>query len=151
MANALQWLDLRQVYSGGLGCHAIKSDRTILDFFAGLNYTHETYSNGALVPGTTNVFESYGHTNRFAALTLGEELNQKLGKSTLVTQSAGFFPDLQQTGEYRFTFNIGTVTKVNKRLGWQNQFSDIYVSNPPLTARNNDLVFTTGLNISFTH
>ena len=140
MANALQWLDLRQVYSGGLGCHAIKSDRTILDFFAGLNYTHETYSD-----------ESYGHTNGFVALTLGEELNQKLGKSTLVTQSAGFFPDLQQTGEYRFTFNIGTVTKVNKRLGWQNQFSDIYVSNPPLTARNNDLVFTTGLNISFTH
>ena len=150
-ANALQFLDLRQVYSGGLGYHAIKSDRTILDFFTGLNYTHETYSDGALVPGTTNVFESYGHTNRFVALTLGQQLTQKLGKSTVVTENAGFFPNLQQTGEYRFTFNIGTVTKLNKWLGWQNQFSDIYVSNPPINAKNNDLIFTTGLNISFTH
>src|ERR1051326_2156665 len=46
MSNALQFLDLRQVYSGGFGFHAIKSDNTILDFLGGLNYTHETYSNG---------------------------------------------------------------------------------------------------------
>ena len=56
MTNALQFLDLRQVYSGGVGYHAIKSDRTILDFFAGLNYTHETYSDGALLRGATNLF-----------------------------------------------------------------------------------------------
>lgn len=49
MANALQFLDLRQVYTGGFGFHAIKSDRTILDFLGGLNYTHETYSNGTLL------------------------------------------------------------------------------------------------------
>jgi hypothetical protein len=36
----------------------------------------------------------YGHTNRFAALTLGEELSRKLGKSNVVAQSAGFFPNL---------------------------------------------------------
>lgn len=150
MANALQFLDLRQVYSGGFGYHAIKSDRTILDFLGGVNYTHETYSNGAAVAGFPGVFESYGHTNRFAALTLGEELNKKLGKSTVVTQSAYFYPDLQQTGEYRFTFNIGSVTKINRWMGWQNQFADIYVSNPPTASKNNDILFTTGLNISFT-
>jgi len=151
MANALQFLDLRQVYSGGFGYHAIKSDRTTLDFLGGLNYTHETYSNGAPVPGFPGVFESYGKTNRFAALTLGEELNHKLGKSTVLTQSLGFFPNLQQTGEYRFTFNAGTVTKLKKWLGWQNQLGDIYISNPPTGSKNNDVVFTTGLNISFNH
>ncbi len=149
MSNALQFLDLRQVYSGGFGFHAKNNDRTILDFLGGLNYTHETYSNGTLIsPG---VYESYGKTNRFVALTLGEELNQKLGKSTVLTQNLGFFPDLQQTGEYRFTFNVGTVTKINKWFGWQNQFSDIYVSNPPTGAKKNDVLFTTGLNVSFTH
>lgn len=155
MANALQFLDLRQVYSGGFGHHAIKSDITVLDFFGGLNYTHETYSNGALLvpgtPGSPAVYASYGKTNRFAAFTLGEELDQKFGKSTLLTQTAGFFPNLQQTGEYRFTFNVGTVTKLKKWLGWQNQFGDIYVSNPPASAKNNDVILTTGLNISFTH
>src|SRR5215468_4243628 len=108
MANALQFLDLRQVYGGGFGYHAIKSDATILDFLGGLNYTHETYSNGdLLVPGTLTtppIYASYGVTNRFVAITLGDEWDQKLGKSTLLTQTAGFFPNLQQTGEYRFTF-----------------------------------------------
>jgi hypothetical protein len=153
MANALQFLDLRQVYSGGLGFHAIKSDRTVLDFLGGLNYTHETYSNGTLLipatPTTPPVYASYGVTNRFVAITLGEEWDQKLGKSTVLTQTAGFFPNLQQTGEYRFTFNIGTVTKINSWLGWQNQFGNIYVSNPPIGAKKNDVIFTTGLNVSF--
>jgi putative salt-induced outer membrane protein YdiY len=149
MANALQFLDLRQVYTGGLGFHAINNSRTILDFLGGVNYTHETYSNGTLIaPG---VFASYGQTNRFVALTLGEELNQKLGKSSVLTQNLSFYPNLQQTGEYRFTFNLGTVTKLNKWFGWQNQFGDIYVSNPPTGAKNNDVIFTTGLNVSFTH
>jgi hypothetical protein len=155
MANALQFLDLRQVYSGGFGFHAIKSDSTILDFLGGLNYTHETYSNGTLLipaaPPNPAVYESYGKTNRFAALTLGEELNQKLGKSTVLTQSLGFFPNLQQTGEYRFIFNVGTVTKIKKWLGWQNQFGDIYITNPPTGSKSNDVIFTTGLNISFSH
>jgi putative salt-induced outer membrane protein YdiY len=154
MANALQFLDLRQVYAGGFGFHAIKSDRTILDFLGGLNYTHETYSNGTLLipanPPNPAVYESYGKTNKFAALTLGEELDQKLGKSTVLTQNLGFFPNLQQTGEYRFTFNLGTVTKIKKWLGWQNQFGDIYVSNPPTGSKSNDVIFTTGLNIAFT-
>jgi putative salt-induced outer membrane protein YdiY len=153
MSNALQFLDLRQVYSGGFGFHAIKSDATTLDFLGGLNYTHETYSNGTenlpvTIPPT---FVSYGKTNRFVAITLGEELTHKLGKSTLITQNLGFFPNLQDTGQYRGIFNFGTVTKISKWLGWQNQFGDIYVSNPPIGSKKNDVVFTTGLNISFTH
>jgi putative salt-induced outer membrane protein YdiY len=153
MSNQLQFLDLRAVYTGGFGFHAIKSDATTLNFLGGVNYTHETYSNGAeILPVTTPpVFSSYGVTNRFVALTLGEELTQKLGKSTVVTQNFDFYPNLQQTGEYRGTFNFGTVTKISKWLGWQNQFADIYVSNPPSTAKKNDLILTTGLNISFAH
>jgi len=150
MSNALQDLDLRQVYTGGFGYHAIKNDNTILDFLGGVNYTHETYSNGALIPGT-GAFVSYGITNRLVALTLGEELNKKLGKSTVLTQNVDFYPDLQKyRGEYRFTFSLGTVTKINKWFGWQNQFGDIYVSNPPVGAKKNDVLLTTGLNISFT-
>jgi putative salt-induced outer membrane protein len=153
MSNALQDLDLRGVYGGGMGYHAIKSDNTTLDFLAGLNYTHETYSNGPLVTPVTipPTFASYGVTNKFAALTLGEELMHKAGKSTVVAEKLYFFPDLSNTGEYRGTFDLGTVTKISKWLGWQNQFSDIYVSNPPEGAKKNDLILTTGLNFSFTH
>ena len=149
MSNALQYLDLRQVYTGGFGFHAIKNDNTILDFLGGVNYTHETYSNGAPIPGT-GAFVSYGLTNRFVALTLGEELNKKLGKSTVLAQSLDFYPDIQNTSDYRFTFTLGTVTKISKWFGWQNQFGDIYVSNPPVGSKKNDMLLTTGLNISFT-
>jgi putative salt-induced outer membrane protein len=153
MANALQDLDLRGVYGGGFGYHASKSTTTTLDFLGGINYTHETYSNGPMVspPTTPPTFESYGFTHKYAALTLGEELTHKAGASTVITESLYYYPDLQDTSQYRGVFGLGTVTKISKWLGWQNQFSDIYVSNPPEGAKKNDLVFTTGLNVSFTH
>jgi putative salt-induced outer membrane protein YdiY len=155
MSNALQDLDLRGVYGGGLGYHAIKSDTTTLDLLAGVNYTHETYSDGPVntpvtVPPT---FVSYGITNKFAALTLGEELMHKAGKSTVITEKLYIYPDLSSgyAGQYRGEFDLGTVTKISKWLGWQNQFSDIYVSNPPTGTKDNDVLFTTGLNFSFAH
>lgn len=153
MSNALQFLDLRGVYTGGFGYHVINNDNTTFNVLGGINYTHETYSNGTeVLPVTTPpVFASYGVTNRFVALTLGEELTHQLGKSTVVTENFYFYPNLQQTGEYRGVFNFGTVTKISKWLGWQNQFGDIYVSNPPIGAKKNDLILTTGLNFSFTH
>ncbi|HLW84710.1 MAG TPA: DUF481 domain-containing protein [Candidatus Sulfotelmatobacter sp.] len=153
MSNQLQFLDLRAVYDGGIGLHAIKTDKTVLDLFAGANFTHETYSNGPPVtpPTTPPTFTSYGKTDKFAALTLGEELSRKLGASTVVTQKLYFYPDLNDTSQYRGTFNFGTVTKISKWLGWQNQFADVYVTNPPSTAKKNDVIFSTGLNISFAH
>jgi hypothetical protein len=96
-------------------------------------------------------FVSYGVTHRYAALTLGEDFVQKLGKSTVVTQSWYIYPDLQQTSQYRTTFNLGTVTKISKWLGWQNSFNDIFVTNPPVGTKTNDLILTTGLNFSFAH
>jgi putative salt-induced outer membrane protein len=155
MSNALQDLDLRGVYGGGLGYHAIKSDNTTLDLLAGVNYTHETYSNGAVnTPATVPpTYVSYGITNRFAALTLGEELMHKAGKSTVITEKLYLYPDLSSgySGQYRGEFDLGTVTKISKWLGWQNQFTDLYVSNPPIGRKDNDVIFTTGLNFSFAH
>lgn len=155
MSNALQELDLRAVYEGGLGFHAVKTPNTTLDFLAGLNYTHETYSNVTTTNTTTTpptlTITAYGKTDRFVAVTVGEEFMHKIHASTVLTQSLYFYPDLQDTSDYRGTFNFGTVTKFSKWLGWQNQFSDIYVSNPPEGAKQNDVVFTTGLNVTFTH
>lgn len=133
-SDALQGLNIRAAEGGGLGFHAIKNDSTTLDFLGGLNYTHESYT---------------AFTRNFAALSIGEDLTRKIGKSTVLTQDLNFFPDLNNTSEYRATFDFGTVTKLTHRLGWQNTFSDIYVTNPPAGKRQNDLVLTTGLNISF--
>lgn len=133
-ADALQSLNLRSVFSGGLGYHAIKNDRTTLDFLGGLNYTHESY---------------VGLTRNLVALTLGEELMHKVRANTVLNQQFFIFPDLNNPGEFRGTFNFGSVTKITKIFGWQNSFSDVYVSNPPVGKRQNDVILTTGLNVSF--
>jgi putative salt-induced outer membrane protein YdiY len=154
ISNALQNLDLRELFGGGLGWHAIKSDNTMLDLSGGLDYTHETYSNGALVTPVTTppAYISYGVTHRFMALTFEEDFVHKFGEgSTVLTEKLNFLPDISDPGQYQGAFALGTVTKLGKWLGWQNQFSDIYVSNPPIGTKKNDLILTTGLNFSFTH
>ena len=133
-ADELQTLNLRSVFTGGAGYHVIKSDPTTLDFLGGLNYTRENY----------DLF-----SRNLVALTLGEELVHKLGKSTTLNQKLYFFPDLNSAGDYRGTFDLATITKINKILGWQMTFSDIYVTNPPPLKRQNDVIFTTGLNLTF--
>jgi putative salt-induced outer membrane protein len=148
--DSLQHLDLRATFGGGLGLHAIKSDATTLDLLAGLNYTHESYAAFILptIPLPTLV---PAVTRSLAGLTLGDAFTHKVGKGTVITQNLFFYPDLSDTGQYRGTFNFGTVTKLNKWLGWQNSFADIYVSNPPSGTKKNDLQIATGLNFSFTH
>lgn len=135
--DALQTLDLRSVFGGGLGLHVIQNDRTTLDLLGGVNYTREKYT---FLPSRS-----------FAAASVGEELTHKLGMNTLLIQKLYFFPNLNETGEYRATFNFGTVTKISKWLGWQNAFGDIYVTNPPAGSKQNDILLTTGLNFSFSH
>jgi putative salt-induced outer membrane protein YdiY len=142
--DSLQNLDLRSLLGGGLGLHAIKSDATTLDLLAGVNYTHESYSIPFNPPDPAK-------TRNQAGLTLGDDFTHKLGKSTVFTQNLYFYPNLSQTGEYRGTFNLGLITKMNKWLGWQNSFGDIYVSNPPAGKKKNDLLLSTGLNFSFAH
>lgn len=155
ISNALQDLDLRSIYGGGLGLHAIKSSSTTLDVIGGLNYTHETYSDGSPVvpPTVPPTLTSYGMTNRFMAATIEDDFMRKLGKTTVVTQKLDFYPGLtdSQRGQYQMAFLLGTVTKISKWLGWQNQFSDIYVSNPPTGTKTNDVILTTGLNFTVNH
>jgi len=140
--DALQDLNLRSVVGGGLGWHAIKRPSTTFDILGGLVYTRENYTQLAPLPRLIH---------SFAAAQIGDELMHKVAKSTVITQRAYFFPNFNEGGEYRATFDFGTVTKINKWLGWQNTFGDVYVTNPPTGKKKNDLVFTTGLNIAFTH
>ena len=135
-ADSLQTLDLRSALGGGLGFHAIKRAATTLDLLAGGNYTHEKYD---------------AFSRNFAAAIVGEDFLHKVHASTVFTQSLYFFPNLSDAGQYRGVLTLGTVTRISKRFGWQNSLGDIYVSNPPLGKKKNDVISTTGVNISFTH
>jgi putative salt-induced outer membrane protein YdiY len=45
--DELQGLNLRSIYTGGLGWHWINTPNTTLDLLGGINYTRETYSGGS--------------------------------------------------------------------------------------------------------
>jgi putative salt-induced outer membrane protein len=141
--DELQGLNLRQIYSGGLGLHAINTPNTTLDLLAGVNYTRETYTG---VPDVSPPVD-----RNLAGITVGENFMHKLGKSTTVTEVFYFYPDLSDSGQYRFSLDAASVTKINNWLGWQMTVSDRYVTDPPIIGtKSNDIIFSTGINISFT-
>ncbi len=165
--NSLQNLDLRYILGGGIGFHAIKKPNTTLDLLAGINYTHESFSdlmetNSAPPPVTL----TYNHSDSSAALTVGDSFSHKLGKNSVFTQSFLLYPSFSQVDIafpgatpdnvriLRGSFNLGFVTKIHKWLGWQVTLADVFdnhplASNPPI--ERNDITLATGLNFSFTH
>src|SRR5580698_678271 len=142
--DALQGLDIRAIYTGGIGYHLINTENTTLDLLGGINYTHETYS-GPLAPGLS------GDRN-LVGVTVGEAGMHKFGKTTTATEVFYIYPDLTNTGQYRMSFDAGTVTQIKKWFGWNVTLSDRYVSNPPVIGtKPNDVILTTGVTFSFVH
>lgn len=133
--DEFQKLDLRSVLGGGLGFHALKTERTALDLFGGGALNKEYFSTG--LKRTTG------------EVLAGEELTYKLSNRTLLKERAVFFPNLSQSGEYRLNFDASAITNINKWLGWHVTFSDRYLSNPVPGAKSNDVLLTTGLRVNF--
>lgn len=146
--DELQDLTLRSIYTGGVGWHAINTSSTTLDVLFGANYTREMYSSSASTTTPTPV-----NVNRnLPGITAGENFMHKFDANTVFTESFDFYPDLSDISQYRFSLDAAVVTKIHKWLGWQTSLSDRYVTNPPiLGTKSNDVILSTGLNISFSH
>lgn len=131
----LQLLDERLSPAGGLGFHAIASKNTTLDILGGIGYTYENYSTGLV--------------NNFVNITVGEEFAHNFNAKTAITENLYIFPYLNDLGNYRGTFNFGVASKFYKSLTWNVNFGDIYNSVPVVGLKNNDLVLTTGVGVTF--
>jgi len=130
--NDLQDLNVRIVLGGGVGYHAIRSERTELDLLAGLNWNKE-YFRG---PNDRSSIEA----------NFGQTLSYKLNARSSLKEQFFVFPNLSNGGEYRINFDTILLTDISRRIGWQLTFSDRYLSNPPFGLKKNDLLFTTGIN-----
>jgi hypothetical protein len=138
--NQLQDLNLRQIYSGGLGVHVIKQTTTTFDVLFGANYTRESYSASTIAAA---------QQRNVAGVTLGEDFTHQFWKTNAITEQFNFYPDLSNTGQYRFTLDTTLTNKIYKWLSWQTTGSDVFVSDPIPGVKKNDLILTTGLNIAF--
>jgi hypothetical protein len=149
--DALQHLDLRNVIGGGLGYHIINTKKTQFDVFGGASFNQEYFASYTIAnpaPPPVLLFEP-SQSRHSAEIVAGESLSTKLGPRTTVSEQLSFFPNLSSTGEYRVTFDANAVTKLKTWLGWQTTFSDRYISDPPFGLKGNDLLFSTGLRLTF--
>lgn len=133
-----QSLDFRGLIGGGIGFHAIKTDRTLLDLIAGGDYAREIY--------TTN-------TRNLAELNGGDDLSYKLSGFTSLNQSFRIFyaPGQDQLArqQYRMNFDLGAATKIFKALSWQVTVTDKFLNTPLPGRKRNDILLTTGLRFTF--
>lgn len=145
--NALQHLDFQNVLGGGVGYHVIKSDRTTFDIFGGGSYNQQYFSSYTLPTVPPTNFPAV--TLKNGEIVLGESFDSKITSRTTVSESISFFPNVSDVGNYRFAFASNISTKIKSWLGWQVTFNDNYISNPPTGLKGNDLLFSTGLRLTF--
>jgi putative salt-induced outer membrane protein YdiY len=132
--DRFQDLDLRTVIGAGGGYHAVKSKSTVFDLLVGGTFDRE-------------FFKSFNRSS--AEVLLGETITRKFLASSSFYETVFFYPNMSSTGNYRSTISMGLVTKLTKLLSWQTSFNDYYLSDPPAGKKSNDLLFTTGLRLTF--
>ncbi len=132
--DTFQALNFRFVGGGGLGYHAIKNERTVLDLVFGGAFTHESFFNNI----TRNQGEVYG----------GDDFSYKVSKVTSLMQTFRIF-EAPSSGEYRVNFDLGTATTIKKWLSWQLSASDRFLSDPVFGRKRNDVLLTTGFRVTF--
>lgn len=134
-SDQFQSLDLRFVPAGGAGYHAIATMPTQLDLRLGVSGNREFFSTGL---------------NRLSAeMLLGEAFTRKFTSTTSVEQTFVYFANLSDTGVYRMNFDTSAVTAVRKWVSWQLTISDRFLSNPVPGRKKNDILFSTGLRVTF--
>ena len=133
--DKFQNLDLRFVIGGGLGYHAIMTERSRLDLLGGADYNHSVFST----PLTRNSAELYW----------GDDYSFKVNSATSLVQTFRMFNDITHTGTYRVNFDVGVSTKLTKWINWNVSLSDRYLNRPAPGRKSNDFLYTTGLGITF--
>jgi len=133
----LQNLDLRAINGGGLGLHAINASSVALDLLGGTVWTRELYT---LAP-----------QRDFVAGKFGEEFNARLWPGSQLKQSGFYRPDLSDTSQYQVAVDLALSSRINSWLSWQTVLSHRYASNPPVGAKSNDLLITTGIGFRLGH
>jgi putative salt-induced outer membrane protein YdiY len=133
--DRLQRLDLRSVLGSGFGWHARKSERTNLDVFGGATLDRENFDTQ---PDRTT-----------SEALVGQELSHKLASRMTVRQRLAFYPNLNDSGEFRLNVDTTAVTPITKWIGVQVTVSNRYVSGVEAPGHRNDVLVATGLRFTF--
>lgn len=136
-SDRVQHLNLRDVIGGGGGLRVAQSERGTMDVFTGASMNQESFSTASGTPDRLT-----------GELLFGQDASFKISSRTFIGGRFSFFPNLTVPGDYRAMLDTTASTKLNNWIGWQVTVSNVYVSNPPVGARTNDMLLSTGLRFS---
>jgi putative salt-induced outer membrane protein YdiY len=131
--DRFQNLDLRSVFGGGFGVHAVKNPRLRLELVGGGDYDHESF---------------FTLSRKAGEFFWGNDSNFVISRTMALVQSYRMFNNLSNTGEYRVNGDVGISTKLTKWLSWNISASDRYLSNPVAGRKRNDFLYTAGLGVT---
>lgn len=140
--DQFQHLDLRNVLGGGLGYHVIKTKNTTFDVDGGGDFDQEFFS-----PNPPTVLTSV--TRKTGEVVIGENLATKMNDRTSLSETFSFYPNVSETGAYRYQLDATGATKLKAWLSWQITYSNRYLSNPLPGLKNTDQILATGLRLTF--
>lgn len=130
-----QSLYLRQTYGGGYGRDVKKTARTTFSLLGGITYVHEKFFDGTW--------------DNSAQALIGEILGYQISKRVRLDHDFNFYPNLSDTGQYRFDTATTISAKVAGKFSLNAGVIDLYLSNPPLGSQKNSVIFTTGIGYTF--
>lgn len=130
-----QGLYLRETFGGGYGRTLINRGRTNLAVLAGATFVHEKFFTGM--------------HDQTAAVLIGEKLGIQISKRVRFDHNLNFYPNLSNTGQYRFDTTSGLTANLSKRFSLNTSLIDLYLSTPASGSHKNNVAFTTGVGYAF--
>ena len=136
-----QGIRLRQTYGGGYGRDLWQTKRLTFSGLLGMTYVHTAFAPVVGAPVAL--------TQSSAELLVGENLTLTLAHGMKIIHDLEFYPNLSQTGQYRFDTNTAFAAPISKRLSFTLSYVEFYLSNPLAGNHKNNSTLAAGLGVTF--
>lgn len=130
-----QSLYLQQTFGGGFGRDLMHTKRILLSALGGIDYLHQRFEDRT--------------ESRSVEGMVGEKLGVQFTGWVRLDHHFNFYPDFQHSGQYHYDTATNVALKINSHLAANAGLIDLYITNPPVGAHNNNVAVTTGLGYTF--
>jgi hypothetical protein len=130
--NSSQGLDLQQMYGGGMGWTVIQKAKQSLDLKGSIDFEKQA-------------FQAPAQHKNLAGSVFTESYNLKFANNIVIKQILSASPAWTETRAYSAYGGIGITLPVYKRFGFNANFIDSYLNDPPPAFKKNSIQLTTGL------
>ncbi len=141
--NFSQFLQLQQIYGGGIGWTAIKGSKQELDVKVDAHYEREQFFAPPSPPATFGT-PAAPSLSLFGS-TFAENYTRTFPRKIIFTESGSYIPSWTTLNAYSANFTAALAAPVFKRLSVSVSTIDGYLNNAPVGTRRNSFQFISGV------